>query len=145
MVFKLPNHICAMIRLIAVLCPTLCNSMGCNPPGSSVRGDSPGKNTRVSGHVLNTGVGCHPPPGDLPNSGIEPRSPTLPADSLSSEPPGKSKNTGVGSLSLLQVIFLTQESNRALLHCRWILYHLNHQGSPRILEWVAYPFSRESF
>ena len=39
-------------------------------------------------------------PGDLPNSGIEPRSPALPADSLPSEPPGKPKNTGVGSLSL---------------------------------------------
>ena len=43
-----------------------------------------------------------PPPGDLPNPGIEPRSLTLQADSLSSEPLGKLKNTGVGSLSLLQ-------------------------------------------
>ena len=49
--------------------------------------------------------------GDLPNLGIEPRSPTLQADSLPSEPPGKSKNTGVGSLSLLQGNFLTQELN----------------------------------
>ena len=57
-------------------------------------------------------------------------SPTLQADSLSSEPPGKPINTGVGSLSLLQGIFLTQESNRGLLHCRWILYHLSHQGGP---------------
>ena len=39
-------------------------------------------------------------------------------------------NTGVSSLSLLQGIFLTQESNRGLLHCRWILYQLNYQGSP---------------
>ena len=29
-----------------------------------------------------------------------------------------------------------------LLHCRWILYQLSHKGSPRILEWAAYPFSR---
>ena len=43
-----------------------------------------------------------PPPGDLPNPGIEPRSPTLQADSSPSEPQGKPKNTGVGSLSLLQ-------------------------------------------
>ena len=42
------------------------------------------------------------------------------------------KNTGVGIVSLLQGIFLTQESNRGLLHCRWILYHLSHQGSPNI-------------
>ena len=43
------------------------------------------------------------------NPGIEPRSPELPADSLPSEPPGKPKDTGEGSLSLLQRIFLTQE------------------------------------
>ena len=63
-----------------------------------------------------------PSPGDLPNSGIEPRSPTLRVDSLSAEPQGKSKNTGVNSLSLLQLIFLTQELNQGLLYCRWILY-----------------------
>ena len=50
-----------------------------------------------------------PSPGDLPNPGIEPRSPKLQADSLPAEPPGKPKDTGVGSLSLLQQIFPTQE------------------------------------
>ena len=49
-------------------------------------------------------------------------------DSLPAEPPGKTKNIGVGSLSLLQGIFLTQESNRALLHCRQILYQLSYEG-----------------
>ena len=58
-----------------------------------------------------SGLPC-PLPGDLPNWGIEPRSPALWADSLPTEPPGKPKNTGVGSLSLLQRIFLTQESTR---------------------------------
>ena len=52
--------------------------------------------------------------------------------------------TGVGSLSLLQGIFLTQGLNPGLPHCRQILYQLIHQGSPRILEWVAYPFSSGS-
>ena len=85
-----------------------------------------------------------PPPGDLPKPGIEARSPALQADALPSEPPGKPKNTGVGSQSLLKGIFPSQESNRGLLHCRLILYHLSHQGSPRILEWVAYTFSRGS-
>ena len=66
-------------------CPTLCDPMNCSPPGSSVRGDSPGKNT---------GVGCH---------------------------------------ALLQGIFPTQGLNPDLPQCR-ILYHLNHQGSPSILE-----------
>ena len=57
-----------------------------------------------------------------PPPGVEPRSPKLQADSLPSEPPGKPKNTGVGSLSLLQGIFLIQKLNQGLLHCRWILY-----------------------
>ena len=55
------------------------------------------------------------------------------------------QNTGVGSLSLLQGIFPTQGSNPGLPHCRWILYQLSHEGIPRLLEWVAYPFSRGSF
>ena len=54
------------------------------------------------------------------------------------------QNTGVGSLSLLQGFFPTQESNWGLLHCRWILYQLSHKGSARILEWVPNPFSRGS-
>ena len=49
------------------------------------------------------------------------------------------QNTGMGSRSLLQGIFPTQESNPGLPHWRQILYQLNHQGSPRILEWLAYP------
>ena len=81
-----------MLCLVAQSCLTLCDPMDCHLPGSSVHGDSPGKNT---------GVGCH---------------------------------------ALLQGIFPTQGSNPGLPHCRWILYCLSHQGSPRILEWVAYPF-----
>ena len=54
------------------------------------------------------------------------------------------QNTGVGNHSLLQGIFPTQGSNPGLPHCRKILYQLSHQGSARILEWVAYPFSRGS-
>ena len=72
------------------------------------------------------------PPGDLPNQGIEPRSPTLQADSLPAEPQAKPKNTGVGSLSLLQRIFPTQESNQGLLHCRQILYQLSYEGNPLV-------------
>ena len=67
--------------------------------------------------------------GDLPNPGIEPRSPTLQADSLPAEPQGKPKNTGVGSLSLLQGIFPIQGLNPGLLHRRWILYQLSHKRS----------------
>ena len=54
------------------------------------------------------------------------------------------QNTGVGSLSLLQEIFPTPKSNPGLPYYRWVLYQLSHKGSPRILEWVAYPFSRGS-
>ena len=54
------------------------------------------------------------------------------------------QNTGVGSLSLLQEIFPTRESNPGLPHCRLILYQLSHKGSTRILERVTYPFSSRS-
>ena len=70
------------------------------------------------------GLPC-PPPGDLPDPGIKPMSLALQADSLLSEPPGKPKNTRVGSWSLLQGNFLIQESYQGLLHCRWILYQLS--------------------
>ena len=62
--------------------------------------------------------------------GLKPRSPASQVDSLPSETPGTSKNTGVGSLSLLQGIFLTQESNSGLLYCKHILYQLSYRGSP---------------
>ena len=55
------------------------------------------------------------------------------------------QNTGVGSLSLLQGIVPTQGSNPGLPYCRRILYQLNHKGSPRILERVAYPFPSGCF
>ena len=52
------------------------------------------------------------------------------------------QNTGVGSHSLLQGVFPTQGSNPGLLHCRRALHQLSHQGSPRILEWVAFPLEK---
>ena len=74
-------------------------------------------------------------PGDLPNPGIKPRSPTLTlqVDSLPAEPSGKPENAEVGSLSLIQGIFPTQEPKQGLLHCRRILYQLSwYQGSPSL-------------
>ena len=82
--------------------------------------NSPSQNPAVSSLSLLS--------GNLPNPGIKPRCLTLQADSLPVESQGESKNTGVGSLSLLQQIFPTQEWNPALLHCRQILYHLSYQG-----------------
>ena len=54
------------------------------------------------------------------------------------------QNTGVDIWSLLQGIFPTQGSHSGLPHCRWIRYQLSHKGSPRIVEWVPYPFSSKS-
>ena len=54
------------------------------------------------------------------------------------------QNTEVGSLSLLQRIFPSQGLNPDLPLCRWILYQLSHKGSPRMPEWIAYPFSSRS-
>ena len=100
-----------MLCLVAQSCLTLGNPMDCSPSGSSVHGDSPGKNT---------GVGCLPP-GDLPNPGTEPRSPTFQENTLLSEPLEKCKNSS-GDLQ-------DQGINQGLLHCRWILYKLSYQGS----------------
>ena len=84
---------CDGLCLVAQSCPALCDTLDCSSPGSSVHGDSQGKNT---------GVGCHvmlcPPPGDLLNPGIELRSPTLLADSLPSGPSGKPKIPSPGNL-----------------------------------------------
>ena len=97
--------LCCVLCFFIQLCLTLCDPMDCSPPGSSVHRDSPDKNTgEKKKKEYWSGLPC-PSPGNLPNLGIEPRS------------PAKS---------------------------RQILSHLSHQGSPRILEWIAYPFSRES-
>ena len=142
-------------------CPTLCDHMYCSPPGSSVLG------------ILQAGIlECFAisSPGDLPNLRIKPTSPEVPAlkvDSLPQSHHSKCKvkvtqsdslwphglyspwnspgqNTGVGNCSLLQGIFPTQGLNLGLPHCRRTLYQLSHQGSPKIMTWVAYPFSRWS-
>ena len=78
-------------------------SEGCSVVSNSLQlhglWDSPGQNTGVGNPSLLQGL--------FPNLGIEPRSPTLQADSLPAEPPGKPKNTRVGSFSFLQCIFPT--------------------------------------
>ena len=160
-----------MLCLAAQSCLTLCNPMDCGLPGISVHGILQARTlewvaisfsnawkwkVKVKSlsrtRLLETPwtaayqapqLPC-PPLGDLSYPGIEPRSSTVQADSLLSEPPGKPKNTGVGSRSFLRGIFPTQESNQGLLHCRQIIYQLSYQGSPRLLEWVAYPISRGS-
>ena len=76
--------LCAVLSFVTQSCPTLCNPMDCNPPGSSVHGDALGKNS----HAMPSSRGSSQPE-------IEPRSPTLQVDSLPPEPPVKPKNTGV--------------------------------------------------
>ena len=89
-----------------------CSVAVCHPmdrclPGSSVH--SPGRKAAVDCQALLQVI--------FPTQGS---SPALQVDSLPAGPPGKPKNIGVGSLSLLQGIFPTEELNRGLLHCRWI-------------------------
>jgi len=79
---------------------------------------------------------------NLPLVLYPPLSESLSLVSCLSLSPGQ--NTGVRSRSLLQGIFPTQGWNPGLPHCRQILYQLTHQGSPRMLQWVAYPFSSRS-
>ena len=85
--------------------------------------NSPGQNTGGDSHSLLQ--------KNLPNTKIEPRSPELQLDSLPVEPAGKPEKAVGG----------TQGLSPGLPHCRRILYQLSHQGSPRILERVAYPVS----
>ena len=144
-------------------CLTLCDLLDCSPPGSSVH--------RIFQARILDGL---PTPGDLPYPEIEPlplacgagrffttKAPGKPKSAMWSEshsvvshclwlhglyspwnPLGQS--TGLGGLSLLQGMSPIQGWNPGLPHCRRILYQLSHQGSPRILEWVACPFSRGS-
>ena len=121
------THTHAVLRLV-IQCSTL-GPHGLQPARFLCPWRFPGKNTES--------VFPCPPPGDLLNPGMEePRSSTLQVDSLPTEPPGKPKITGVGNLSLLQGIFLTQDSNQSLLYCMWILYQLSYQGSPYICTYI---------
>ena len=88
-------------------CPTLCDPIDCSPSGSPVQGILQAKILEWVAMPSSRGSS---------NPGIESRSPALQADSLPSEPSGKPKNTGVGSLSLFQGIFPAQEWNQGLLH-----------------------------
>ena len=98
-------QVCVMMCLVIWSCQTLCDPIDCSQPGSSAHEDSPGMR----------GLPC-PPLGYLLNPGIKVRSPRLQSDSLPIEPLGKDKNTEVGSLSLLQGIFLTQEAKQGHMH-----------------------------
>ena len=116
---------CPLLCLVTQSCLILCKPMDSSPPGFSVHDD-------FSRQEYWSGLPC-PSPEDLSNSGIKPRSPSLQVNSLPFELSGTPKSTGVGSLSLLQEIFLTRELSWGLLHCRGILYQLNYQGSPTCL------------
>ena len=105
------------IVLAARSCLTLCDPVDCSPPVSSA----------FSRQEYWSGL-PFPSPGDIPSPRIQPRCPALQADSLPSEPPGKTKSIGVGSLPLVQWIFLSQELNQGLLHFTWIFYQLRSVG-----------------
>ena len=109
---------------VTQLCPTLCDPMNYTVHGI------------LQARILEWIP--FPSPGDLPNPGIEPRSSALQADSLTAEPLGKPKNTGVGSLSLLQQTFPIQESNRSLLYWRRILYQQHFRFSSCLFIYVPY-------
>ena len=117
----------AMLCLVAQLCHTLCDPW-------TIAHQAPLSMGILQARILEWGAMSYS--GDLPNPGIKPRSPTLQEDSLPSDPPGKPRNTGLGSLPLLQGVFLTQESNWGLLHYRRILYHLSYQGSPYMCVYI---------
>ena len=106
---------------VAQSCPTLCV-----PMGYTVHGILQGRILEWVAFLFSRG-------SSQPR--IEPRSPALQVDSLPAEPQGKPKNTGVGSLSLLQQILPTQKLNLGLLNCRQILYQLRSQLCEFHLNW----------
>ena len=79
-----------------------------------------------------------PSSGDLLDPGLEPRAPALQANSLPAEQPRKPKNTGVGSLPLLQGNFLTQELSQGLHLAGDFLYQMSYWGSPCIRLYTTY-------
>ena len=111
-----------VLCLVAQSCLTLCNPMDCNPPGSTAHGDSPVKNTGGGCHALLQGI--FSTPGSNP-------SPHITGEFFTIWATREAQDIGVSSLSLLQGNFLTQESNRDLLHCRQVLYQLSYPGSPK--------------
>ena len=86
------NTLVLCLRLVAQLCPALCNPMDCSPPGFSVHGILQARILEWLAFPFSSGSS---------KPGIELRSPALQANSLLSELPGKPKIAGVGSLSLL--------------------------------------------
>ena len=112
-------YMCAVLCLVAQLCLTLWDLMDCSPPGSSVNGVSPGKNTRVGCHALLQGI--------FPNQGLNSGLPhaggffTLWAIREVQEYWSGYPIPSPGEL-------LTQELNWGLLLCRWVIYQLSYQG-----------------
>ena len=113
------GSIWVVLHLVAQSCLTLCDPMDCIAHQSTL---SMGiLQARILGWVaMHSSRGSSKPSDQTQVSHVA-------GDSLLFEPPRKSKNTGMGSLSLLQGSFLTQESNRGLWHFRWILYQLSYQ------------------
>ena len=102
--------------------PTLCNPINYGLQGSSVHGDSPGKNTEVGYHALLQEI--------FPNQCSNPDLSHCRQILYCLSHQGN-QSTGGGSLPLLQGIFPIHESIQGLLHCRQILYQLSYQGSPK--------------
>ena len=113
----------AVLCWVAQVCPTLCNSMDCSPPGSSV---AILQARIIEWIAMPSSRGCSQPRNWTQVSHVTGRF-------FNSEPSGKPKNTGVGSLSILHGISLTQELNWCLFPCKQILYQRSHQRSPEVI------------
>ena len=111
-------------RLVAQSCSTLCKPMDCSPPDSSVHGILQAQ--ILEWVAMPSSRGSSQPRDQTQVSHISGRFFTVWA-------PRESHEYWSGTLSLLWKIFLTRESNRGLLHCRRILYHLSYQRSDGIL------------
>ena len=101
----------SMLGLVTQSCPTLCDPIDCSPPGSSVHGILRAKMLKPV---------SMPSSRDLPDPGIKSKSPTLQADSLLSEPPGKPSTEGEGK----KTPFLLFQDRRSFKISDYIVLHV---------------------
>ena len=123
------------VCLVAQSCLTVYDPMDCSPPGSSVHGILQARILEWVAMPFSRGSS-------------QPRDRTqvscIAGGFFTVWATREAQYYWSGSLSLLQGNLPTQELSQGLLHCRQILYQLSHKESPRILEWVANPFSSRS-
>ena len=121
---------CVVLCLVAQSCPTLCDPMDCSPLGSSVHGDSPGKNTGVGCHILLQGI--------FPTQGSNPGLPHCRQILYHLSDQGSPGILKWVAYPISRGSSWPRNQNQGLLHCRQILYQLSYQESPMLIPTIVH-------